>query len=78
MVALSWFGLAGAIVISLAGQTLLKGAAERQSFLEQLWDWRQLAYFYTLLRRYSSCTLCVESRYPLRCLLPHLLIRVPH
>ena len=42
MVALSWLALAGAIVTSLAGQTLLKGAAERQSFLEQLWDWRSL------------------------------------
>jgi len=37
MVALSWFALAGTIVTSLAGQTLLKGAAER-SFVEQLSD----------------------------------------
>ena len=43
MVALSsWFALAGAIVTSLAGQALLKGAADRQSFLEQLLDWRSL------------------------------------
>ena len=42
MVALSWFALAGAIVTSLAGQVLLKGAVDRQSFLEQLWDWRSL------------------------------------
>ena len=42
MAALSWFALAGAIVTSLAGQVLLKGAADRQSFLEQLWDWRSL------------------------------------
>jgi hypothetical protein len=40
MVALSWFSLAGAIITSLVGQALLKGAAERHSFLEQLWDWR--------------------------------------
>ena len=45
MVALYWFALAGAIVTSLAGQTLLKGAADRQSFLEQLWDWRSLVGF---------------------------------
>ena len=42
MLALSWFALAGAIVTSVAGQTLLKGGAARESFLEQLWDWRSL------------------------------------
>lgn len=42
MVALSWFALAGAIITSLAGQSLLKGAAERRTFLEQLCDWHSL------------------------------------
>ena len=52
--------LAGAIVTSLAGQTLLKGAADRQLFWSSSWiGAASLKYFYTLPRRCSSCALCV-------------------
>jgi multidrug transporter EmrE-like cation transporter len=37
-----WLVLAGAITISLAGQTLLKGGAGQATFLAQLLDWHTL------------------------------------
>lgn len=69
MVALSWFALAGAIITSLSGQALLKGAAERHSFLEQLWDWRSLVG----LLLYASAAIlfmCALRRIPLSVAVP--------
>ena len=37
-----WLVLAGAIVISMAGQTLLKAGAGAPDFIAQLLDWRTL------------------------------------
>ena len=37
-----WLVLAGAIVISMAGQTLLKAGAGAPDFISQLLDWRTL------------------------------------
>jgi small multidrug resistance pump len=69
MVALSWSALAGAIVTSLGGQVLLKGAADRQSFLDQLWDWHSLVG----LLLYAAAALlfmCALRRIPLSVAVP--------
>lgn len=39
---LFWAVLAGAIAVSMAGQTLLKAGALRPDFIAQLFDWRTL------------------------------------
>ena len=40
-----WGTLFGAIIISMAGQTLLKAGAGAASFVTQLFDWRTLVGF---------------------------------
>ncbi len=40
-----WSSLFGAIIISMAGQTLLKAGAGAASFITQLFDWRTLVGF---------------------------------
>lgn len=42
---LYWGTLFGAIIISMAGQTLLKAGAGAASFVTQLFDWRTLVGF---------------------------------
>jgi multidrug transporter EmrE-like cation transporter len=37
-----WAVLAGAVAVSMAGQTLLKAGAARADFIAQLFDWRTL------------------------------------
>jgi len=44
-VILYWGTLFGAIIISMAGQTLLKAGAGAASFVTQLFDWRTLVGF---------------------------------
>lgn len=84
-----WLSLVGAITVSLAGQTLLKGGASRSSFLAQLLDWHTLLglclyggaallYLVALRRIPMSVALpCTAASYVAAALIGHLAYAEP-
>ncbi len=64
-----WLMLWAAIVMSMAGQTMLKAGAQADTFMHQIFDWKTLAGF-CVYGASSLCYIVALRKIPLSAALP--------